>query len=86
MIRLLGLLLYSQGYQPTRRRGKGEGSPQRHRAAKVTCRAVHHVGRQAVGGRLGVHQPRAVVHGLAVGRAGSHESTLIHAGKAALPI
>lgn len=86
MIRLLELLLYCHWYQPKRRRGKGEDSPQKHRAAKVTCGAVHHIGRHAVGGRLGVHQPRAVAHGLAVGRAGSHESALIHAGKAALPI
>lgn len=67
------------------RAGLGEG-----RAAsaggKVTCGAVHHVGRHAVGRRLRVHQPRAVVHGLAVGRAGSHESALVHAREAALPV
>ena len=62
------------------------GQPQEPGATRVTCGAVHHVGRHAVGRRLGVHQPRAVVHGLAVGRAGSHESARIHARKAALPV
>lgn len=65
--------------------GKGR-QPSEHRAATVTCWAVHHIGRHAVGGCLGIHQPRAVVHRLAVGRAGSHKSTLIHAGKTALPV
>lgn len=70
--------------QRTRREGErvreGGTDPQ------VTCGAVHRVGRQAVGRRLGVHQPGAVVHGLAIRRAGGHQSTLIHAWKAALPV
>lgn len=65
--------------------GWGERSHREHRAPTVTCGAVHHVGRHAVGRRLGVHQPGAVVHGLAVGRAGGHQSALVHARKPALP-
>lgn len=84
VIRWLELLFYSGWCEP-RRSGGGGGSPQRHGATKVTCWAVHHIGRHAVGGRLGVDQPGAVVHGLAVGRAGSHKSTLVHAGKSTLP-
>lgn len=53
--------------------------------APVTCGAVHHRRGHAVGLCLCVHQAGAVVHGLAVGRAGGHESTLVHARKAALP-
>ena len=64
--------------KPKRRR-------QEDRVALVTCGAVHHCRGHAVGLCLCVHQARAVVHGLAVGRAGGHESTLVHARKAALP-
>lgn len=51
----------------------------------VTCGAVHHGWRHAVLRRLRVHEAGAVVHGLAVGRAGSHEAALVHAGETALP-
>lgn len=67
-------------------RGAERGQRSGHRAASVTCWAVHHIGRHAVGGCLGVHEPRAVVDGLAVGRAGSHESSLVHARETALPV
>lgn len=53
--------------------------------ALLTCGAVHHCGCHAVGLGLGAHQAGAVVHGLAVGRAGGHEATLVHARKTALP-
>lgn len=53
--------------------------------ALLTCGAVHHRGCHAVGLGLGAHQAGAVVHGLAVGRAGGHQATLVHARKTALP-
>lgn len=55
------------------------------RLPTITCRTVHHVRRHAVWRSLWVHQAWAVVHWLSVGGAGTHNTTLIHGRKIALP-